>query len=447
MQFSQDRNGGRTEEEGQNTSKGKRYAVIVGVNQYEEDDIPQLAGAENDAQELKKKLIENNFQISDQHLLIGKRATRTAILRAVSDIFRDDSKAELIIFYFSGHGVLDEKHKGYIAPYDMYPKAPFVSGIRMEDLNYAIEAPSKKTNVAIILDCCYAGIVTEGTKGNESRDVYVEEVKKLDDQGASGARFILASSEGDEVSREKNDCIHAEFNTPHPHGAFSFHLLEGLAGSAANDMGIITFGMLKKYIGEKMTEEGKQTPISSLIETGPFLDTPVATIEAVLSKKMQTIITEIRGLIGEENKDNALPNVWSLDTAVNKLVNLSKVNPNATMEISQLEEAINKRLMRYNKALSAWLNNGNNEQIAGPEIEKRVNQGLWDTFQNIAFNLNDYKRFQQLSELDKRYLNRLRFDLEVRRVYTSADDENLHRLIDRLTSAKQTHDMSRHQGG
>jgi hypothetical protein len=212
-------------------------------------------------------------------------------------------------------------------------------------------------------------------------------------------------------------------------------------------MGIITFGMLKKYIGEKMTEEGKQTPISSLIETGPFLDTPVATMEDVLSKKMQTIITEIRGLIGEENKDNTLPNVWSLDTAVNKLVNLSKVNPNAAKEISQLEEAINKRLVRYNKALSAWLNDRNNEQIAGPEIEKKVSQGLWDTFQNIVFNLNDYKHFQQLSELDKRYLNRLRPDLEVRRQYTSADDDNLVRLIVRLTSARQTHDMSRHQGG
>jgi hypothetical protein len=445
MSSSQDKNEGRIEEEGQDTRKAKRFAVIAGVNQYEEDDIPQLAGAEYDAEELRKKLIENNFQVSDQHFLIGKRATRAAILRAVSDIFHSDSKAELAVFYFSGHGVVDERHQGYIAPYDMYPKAPFVSGIRMEDLKYAIERSNKKTNVAIILDCCYAGIVTESTKvlpNENTRNLYVEQVQKLDEPGA---KFILASSEGDEVSREKNDCVDTEYSTPHPHGAFSFYLLKGLAGAAANDDGIITFSTLKNYIGERMKDEGKQIPISSVIETGPFLDTAVATIEAVFSKKIERSIIEIRGLIGEEKKGNTLPYIWNLDTAVNKLVKLSDLVPNAN-EISQLEEAINNRIMQYNEAFRVWLNKPNNERIAGAEIEQKVSRGLWNQFEKIRFNLKDSKRFQKLSYLDKRYLNLLRLDLEERREYTSADDEHLQTLIDALTSAKQAQDLSS-QGG
>jgi Caspase domain len=446
MSFNQDKNDMVTDRE--SMRKSRRFAVIVGVNQYEEDDIPHLAGAEYDAQELRKKLIENNFQVSDQHFLLGEHATRTAILKAISDIFHNEIDAELVIFYFSGHGVLDEKKEGYIAPYDLYPKAPFVSGIRMEDLKYAIERSNKKTNVAIILDCCYAGIVTESTRAlpNENtRNLYVEQVQKLDEPGAAGAKFILASSEGDEVSREKNDCVDTEYSTPHPHGAFSFYLLKGLAGAAANDDGIITFSTLKNYIGDRMKDEGKQIPISSVIETGPFLDTAVATIEAVFSKKIERSIIEIRGLIGEEKKGNSLPYIWNLDTAVNKLVKLSDLVPNAN-EISQLEEAINNRIMRYNEAFRVWLNKPNNERIAGAEIEQKVSQGLWNQFDKIRFNLRDYKRFQKLSYLDKRYLNLLRLDLEERREYTSADDEHLQTLIEALTSAKQVQDLSS-QGG
>ena len=47
-------------------------------------------------------------------------------------------------------------------------------------------------------------------------------------------KIILASSEADAVSREKNNCKHNENDSPHSHGAFSFHLIEGLDGKAAD---------------------------------------------------------------------------------------------------------------------------------------------------------------------------------------------------------------------
>ena len=219
----------------------RRSAVVAGVNEYQDRDIPQLAGAENDAKELRKILTKNdNFEVLDRHFLIGKHATRTAILRAISDIFHNDTDTELVMFYFSGHGVVDENQDGYIAPYDMYAKDAFVSGIRMEDLRYAIERSNNKTAVGIILDCSYAGIVTKETKALPSENkkhLYATQVQKLeqtpvqDNAKARRAKFILASNEADAISREMNDCVHAYNPHPHAHGAFSFHLIEGLAGA------------------------------------------------------------------------------------------------------------------------------------------------------------------------------------------------------------------------
>ena len=100
-----------------------RKAIIVGVNQYESDsEIPTLAGAENDAQEIYERFKNNGkFEISNNHLLIGRDATRRKILKAVSQIFRREDNYDLVTFYFSGHGMVDENNEGYIAPYDMDP--------------------------------------------------------------------------------------------------------------------------------------------------------------------------------------------------------------------------------------------------------------------------------------------------------------------------------------
>ncbi|HSF51076.1 MAG TPA: pentapeptide repeat-containing protein, partial [Nitrososphaeraceae archaeon] len=143
--------------------KEKRKAIIIGINQYENYEIPTLNGAENDAREIRDKLIQyGNFEISNDHYLVGSHATRRNILRAVSDIFRQDEKCDLVTFYFSGHGVPDlPTSDGYITPYDYDPKDPIISGINMADLKKAIYNAKNIGNTMIILDCCYAGIPTE----------------------------------------------------------------------------------------------------------------------------------------------------------------------------------------------------------------------------------------------------------------------------------------------
>ena len=100
------------------------------------------------------------------HFLLGGHATHKAIRKTVSDLFRKntDNATDLIVFYFSGHGYVDENKEGYLAPYDIDPDDPDFCGIKMEDLRNTIFGSKNKGNVVMILDCCYAGIATKGTK-------------------------------------------------------------------------------------------------------------------------------------------------------------------------------------------------------------------------------------------------------------------------------------------
>ena len=139
-----------------NQEQAKRLAIVVGINKYEDaTEIPELFGAENDAIEIHKRLTTlGEFEVSPNHLLLGKNATYKAILKAVSDIFRQAIDCSLVIFYFSGHGLIDENNDGYIAPYDMDSTDPFVCGIKMEDLREVIYRAKNKESVLLILDCC-----------------------------------------------------------------------------------------------------------------------------------------------------------------------------------------------------------------------------------------------------------------------------------------------------
>ena len=67
----------------------KRIAIVVGVNEYEaQEQIPELKGAENDAIEIRDRLVKyGDFKISNDHYLVGPDATRRNILKAVVTSF------------------------------------------------------------------------------------------------------------------------------------------------------------------------------------------------------------------------------------------------------------------------------------------------------------------------------------------------------------------------
>jgi len=50
-------------------------------------------------------------------------------------------------------------------------------------------------------------------------------------KGGEG-KIILASSEGDQLSREIPNCKHGNGDSPHPHEPLQFNLIEGLDGKA-----------------------------------------------------------------------------------------------------------------------------------------------------------------------------------------------------------------------
>ncbi len=236
--------------------------IIIGINEYKEKDEQNISkfsleGAENDARDFKRRLEnpenpEFNYGIE---YIIGSNATCAKIRQALSDVFwKAEEPYDIALLYFSGHGILvDWCDEGYIAPYDMLFDDPFVCGIKMSELREVIANSQHKCTIAIF-DCCYSGLAT---KAKSAFDLMAEVDKHVKDFVSDGI-IILTSSGEDQKSREITLQHEIAFESEdelkaHPHGVFTFFLLEGI------DNGKTTLNELKTYVTERMNALNEKT--------------------------------------------------------------------------------------------------------------------------------------------------------------------------------------------
>ena len=112
--------------------------------------------------------------------------------KAVQQIFVNCRKDDLVLLFFSGHGITDDNNKLYLATKgtskDFY-KATSVPASFIQDIS--LESYAKRQ--AIILDCCYSGAFAEGW---QTKSVGLDLKKEL---GAEG-RVVLTSSTATQTS-------------------------------------------------------------------------------------------------------------------------------------------------------------------------------------------------------------------------------------------------------
>ncbi|KAF5431336.1 putative protein, contains caspase domain [Candidatus Methanophagaceae archaeon] len=254
---------GKLPEEGELPGGEKRQAVIVGINDYCDPEISNLKGAVNDATDICQILKDSGkFEVASNHFLLDTAATCKAIRKAISDLLWQTHSCGLTLFYFSGHGFADSYGNGYLAPYDMMKAEPLVCGISMGELKQVILDSKYKAAVLIILDCCHSGIPTKGGKSIlDDETPFDPYFRNLSEGGGGKGKIILASSEATQQSRETS-CTHAKGGSSHPHGIFTFHLIEGLYGKASDGdpTGIITLNRLWVYVEDQIKGRGKQKP-------------------------------------------------------------------------------------------------------------------------------------------------------------------------------------------
>ena len=379
--------------------EGKRTAIVIGINEYENSttkngNIPPLAGAENDAEELANRLqLYGDFEIiKNYNLLLGKNATYIAIRKAISDIFwEQDNQYNLVIFYFSGHGFVDGYGNRYIAPYDMKRDKPFTNGLNMTELSRTItdycrfSTADMKKKVVTILDCCHGESIAD-KGGGDPTEGFINGFRELKGEG----KIILASTDSDERARENATCIDQNKEGEHPHGILTSHLLHALEGGREDKLcgenGIILINDIMKFIKEEMT--GGRQRIRFLVDgEGDILETEITVNLQQLKDSMPLLIEEARSYFTE-------PNMYALNVCakiVNKVLRWDSNNHEAEI----LKQDIIQILNCYKRKMPNWLKV--NERVFSAEFA-RLARGyrLYDKM----LGLDNYLSFESLLKIE-----------------------------------------------
>ena len=114
------------------SAQARRHALLIGVSDYEHEDISDLEGPRNDVRSLER-VLRRDWRFDRIRTLVDRNATRAAILAAISDLIRDAREGDQVFLYFSGHGTSflhDDGVTGMTARLD-----PGTGGLYPVDLN------------------------------------------------------------------------------------------------------------------------------------------------------------------------------------------------------------------------------------------------------------------------------------------------------------------------
>ena len=250
----------------------KRFAIVIGVDNYADTQITTLGGASNDAKTLGNALIQYAGFPSEQVTLLAsdqpteRLPTRGNILRRLSNMAAVVPPDGLLLVSFAGHGI-ERSGQAFLLPSDSQVSDD-VDLLEQTAINVAqVKDRIKKIGVKqvlIILDACRNDPVGRANADNNLTSAYTK-----------GFDFSVRNNEVQAfVTLYATEVGHRAYEYKEKkQGYFTYVLVEGLKGGAANEKGEVTLSGLVKYLQERV-------PKRVLQDLGPGKDQkPFAIVE------------------------------------------------------------------------------------------------------------------------------------------------------------------------
>ena len=247
----------------------KRWAVVVGVGEYESNDIPDLEFAPADARAVREFLESDAAGPFDEVLYLeNEQATGAAMREALFVFLQQADWDDLVVIYYAGHGAPDPGRPDnlYLLPTDAELGSLAATGFPMWDVKTALRRQIAAERVLVIADACHSagtadGDVVGGSSSNQIAGGF---------QGlfTPSRRLMMTAADTNEFSLEDERWG--------GHGVFTHFLLDGLRGAGDLDSnGIVTFTELFDHVSNNVRQatSGRQNP-----QRSGFGDIPLAVV-------------------------------------------------------------------------------------------------------------------------------------------------------------------------
>src|SRR6266540_2901669 len=269
-----------------------KYALIIGNNKYDDSKLAQLKTPAADSQALAKILDDKTIGSFDQVTPLLNQ-TETRIRRAISTFLTNKKPDDLVLLYFSGHGVLDDRGRLYLALRDTQVDLLKATSIPSSFLADEMDSCRSRRQI-LILDCCHSGAFARGTKGEQKA------ITETTFEGSGFGRVVLTASDSTQYALEGDQVIkQTELSL------FTHFLLEGLKTGEAdlNNDGHIALDEWYDYTYARVVSETpRQVPHKwsynqqgdLIIARNPYVKKKVVELPSELLQALESSFVGIR---------------------------------------------------------------------------------------------------------------------------------------------------------
>ncbi len=217
-----------------------KYALLIGVGKYG-NDLCALPAAPKDVDAFAA-VLRNPQMGGFNEVKPVINPNKAEMDREIELWFQNREPDDLVLFFFSGHGVKDERRELYLAAHNTEKRRDLLvrsTAISTSIINEYTRSCRAKYQV-IILDCCFSGAFGNAVARNDG------EINLQDQLGAEG-RVILTSTSAVGYSFEEKG---ADLSI------YTRYLVEGIVSGVADEDGdgVITVEELHRYAGRKVKE-------------------------------------------------------------------------------------------------------------------------------------------------------------------------------------------------
>ncbi|WP_445633389.1 hypothetical protein NSTC745_05044 [Nostoc sp. DSM 114161] len=231
------------------TAIPKLWLMLVGVNKYQDDGLPSLNYSTVDCQGLAEALVNAAAQFTETEVKIYHDfAPQPPSLENIRASLRQITTAaqpiDSILFYFSGHGIVEPNtQQAFLCLADTQKSDLQNTALALQELLQLL-GNSGAQNQLVWLDACHSGGMTlRGITKEPLLNATPKMVEVLQQCAAKSKGFYaLLSCDTNQQSWEFPEL---------GHGVFTYYLMKGLQGEAADNQGLIYVDNLYRYVYHK----------------------------------------------------------------------------------------------------------------------------------------------------------------------------------------------------
>lgn len=231
-------------------SNANLWLLLIGVNYYQDSSLPTLQYSAIDCQGLGEALLDVTQVFPQKKVLIHHDfAPQPPQLKTVKSSLEQVAAAaqpqDTVLFYFSGHGVLEpDSQQAVLCLTDTRKDKLLETGLKLQELLKCLGNCAARQQL-VWLDACHSGGMTlRGARGKRETTTLINPTSQL----VEVLRQRAAQSQGFYALLS---CDQTQQSWEFPelgHGVFTYYLMRGLRGEAADAQGLIEADALYQYV-------------------------------------------------------------------------------------------------------------------------------------------------------------------------------------------------------